>query len=403
MTILDKQPAPAPASPSGPPRAGLLARGNMRQYGMISALVAIVVLFEILTDGILLKPLNVTNLIMQNGYVLVLAIGMMLVIINRQIDLSVGSVAAFVGAITGVAIVNWGLPWPLVVVVALAVGALIGAFQGFWVAYARIPSFIVTLGGMLLFRGLSMVVLEGQSLAPFPTGFRQLGSGFIPEIGGGDLHLLTIVLGVAGAAVIVWNDWRSRSRRLSYGLSVPDLHWFALKAVAITAVICGFAWILAVYQGLPIVGLLVIALTVVYSFITAGTIMGRHIYAVGGNERAAELSGIATKKTTFLVFVNMGMLAALAGLLFAARLNAATPKAGVNFELDAIAAAFIGGASASGGVGTVVGAIVGGLVMGVMNNGMSLLGLGVDWQQAIKGGVLMLAVAFDVYNKNKSK
>jgi putative multiple sugar transport system permease protein len=328
---------------------------------------------------------------------------MMLVIINRQIDLSVGSVAAFVGAVTGVAIVNWGLPWPLVVVVALLMGGLIGAFQGFWVAYARIPSFIVTLGGMLLFRGLSMVVLEGQSLAPFPTGFRQLGSGFIPEIGGGDLHLLTIVLGLAGAAIIVWNDWRSRSRRLSYGLSVPDLRWFALKAVAITAVICGFAWILAVYQGLPIVGLLVIALTVVYSFITANTVMGRHIYAVGGNERAAELSGIATKKTTFWVFVNMGMLAALAGLLFAARLNAATPKAGVNFELDAIAAAFIGGASASGGVGTVVGAIVGGLVMGVMNNGMSLLGLGVDWQQAIKGGVLMLAVAFDVYNKNKSK
>ncbi len=403
MTILDKQPATAPATPPGATSTGPRLSGNMRQYGMISALVAIVVLFEILTDGILLKPLNVTNLIMQNGYVLVLAIGMMLVIINRQIDLSVGSVAAFVGAITGVAIVNWSLPWPLVVAVALLMGGLIGAFQGFWVAYARIPSFIVTLGGMLLFRGLSMVVLEGQSLAPFPTGFRQLGSGFIPEIGGGDLHLLTIVLGLAGAAVIVWNDWRSRSRRLSYGLSVPDLRWFALKAVAITAVICGFAWILAVYQGLPIVGLLVIALTVIYSFITANTVMGRHIYAVGGNERAAELSGIATKKTTFWVFVNMGMLAALAGLLFAARLNAATPKAGVNFELDAIAAAFIGGASASGGVGTVVGAIVGGLVMGVMNNGMSLLGLGVDWQQAIKGGVLMLAVAFDVYNKNKSK
>ncbi|MEU6415242.1 multiple monosaccharide ABC transporter permease [Microbispora sp. NPDC046933] len=400
MTLVDR-PATAPASSGG--QAGLRLRGNLRQYGMIAALVVIVVLFEILTDGILLKPLNVTNLIMQNGYVLVLAIGMMLVIINREIDLSVGSVAAFVGAVTGVAIVNWGLPWPVVVLAALATGGLIGAFQGFWVAYARIPSFIVTLGGMLLFRGLSMVVLQGQSIAPFPTGFRQLGSGFVPEFGAGDLHLVTILLGLAGAALIVWNDWRSRARRREYGLSVPALRWFALKAVAIVVVIGAFTWVLAVYQGLPVVGLVVIVLTVGYSFVTTSTVMGRHIYAVGGNERAAALSGIATKKTKFLVFVNMGVLAALAGLMFAARLNAATPKAGTNFELDAIAAAFIGGASASGGVGSVVGAIVGGLVMGVMNNGMSLLGLGVDWQQAIKGGVLMLAVAFDVYNKNKAK
>ncbi|KAA9373156.1 multiple monosaccharide ABC transporter permease [Microbispora amethystogenes] len=400
MTVVDR-PATTPASSGG--SAGPRLRGNLRQYGMIAALVVIVVLFEILTDGILLKPLNVTNLIMQNGYVLVLAIGMMLVIINREIDLSVGSVAAFVGAVTGVAIVNWGLPWPLVVVGALVTGGLIGAFQGFWIAYARIPAFIVTLGGMLLFRGLSMVVLQGQSIAPFPSGFRQLGSGFVPEFGAGDLHLVTILLGLAGAAVIVWNDWRSRARRREYGLAVPALQWFVLKAVAIVAVIVAFAWVLAVYQGLPIVGLVVIVLTAAYSFVTTSTVVGRHIYAVGGNERAAALSGIATKKTKFWVFVNMGVLAALAGLMFAARLNAATPKAGTNFELDAIAAAFIGGASASGGVGSVVGAIVGGLVMGVMNNGMSLLGLGVDWQQAIKGGVLMLAVAFDVYNKNKSK
>ncbi|MGI5155585.1 multiple monosaccharide ABC transporter permease [Microbispora sp. CA-102843] len=400
MTLVER-PATAPASSGG--QAGLRLRGNLRQYGMIAALVVIVVLFEILTDGILLKPLNVTNLIMQNGYVLVLAIGMMLVIINREIDLSVGSVAAFVGAVTGVAIVNWGLPWPLVVLAALVTGGLIGAFQGFWIAYARIPAFIVTLGGMLLFRGLSMVVLQGQSIAPFPTGFRQLGSGFVPEFGGDDLHLVTILLGLAAAALIVWNDWRSRARRREYGLSVAALQWFALKAVAIVVVIGAFTWVLAVYQGLPVVGLVVIVLTVGYSFVTTSTVMGRHIYAVGGNERAAALSGIATKKTKFLVFVNMGVLAALAGLMFAARLNAATPKAGTNFELDAIAAAFIGGASASGGVGSVVGAIVGGLVMGVMNNGMSLLGLGVDWQQAIKGGVLMLAVAFDVYNKNKAK
>jgi putative multiple sugar transport system permease protein len=308
-----------------------------------------------------------------------------------------------VGAVSGVAIVNWGLPWPLVVIGALVIGGLIGAFQGMWVSYFRIPSFIVTLAGMLLFRGLSQVVLQGQSIAPFPAGFRQLGSGFVPDFGGEDLHVVTILLGVVGVAVIVWNDWRSRARRRAYGLSVPDLRLFALKAVAIAVLIGGFTWLLAVYQGLPIVGLLVIVLTVAYSFVTTSTVMGRHIYAVGGNERAAQLSGIATKKTKFWVFVNMGVMAALAGLVFAARLNAATPKAGVNFELDAIAAAFIGGASASGGVGSVVGAIVGGLVMGVMNNGMSLLSIGVDYQQAIKGGVLLLAVAFDVYNKNKSK
>ncbi|RCG30496.1 sugar ABC transporter permease [Sphaerisporangium album] len=400
MTLLDRLQA-APASSRG--SDGRPSRGGLRQYGMIGALVVIVVLFELLTDGILLKPLNVTNLIMQNGYVLVLAIGMMLVIINREIDLSVGSVAALVGALTGVGIVSWGLPWPVVVVLALAAGGLIGAFQGFWVAYMRIPAFIVTLGGMLLFRGLSMVVLQGQSLAPFPAGFRQIGSGFVPEFGGDDLHLATVLLGIAAAGVLVWNDWRSRARRRVYGLSVPDLRWFVLKAVTIVVVIGAFTWVLAVYQGLPIVGLVVIVLTVAYSFVMTSTVMGRHVYAVGGNERAAQLSGIATKRTKFWVFVNMGVLAALAGLMFAARLNAATPKAGTNFELDAIAAAFIGGASASGGVGTVVGAIVGGLVMGVMNNGMSLLGLGVDWQQAIKGGVLMLAVAFDVYNKNKSR
>jgi putative multiple sugar transport system permease protein len=407
-TTLVKAPSPE-REPAGR-SAGLLAaavrgvRNNLRQYGMIVALILIVVLFEALTDGILLKPLNVTNLIMQNSYILVLAIGMMLIIINGHIDLSVGSVAAFVGGITGVMIVQWQLPWVLAVAIALTVGGLIGAFQGFWIAYMSIPSFIVTLAGMLLFRGLTLVVLEGKSIAPFPNGFRKIASGFIPDLGtAGDLHVLTLLLGIAVSVAVAWIEWRARRRRASYGLDPGPTVWFALRMGAVVVVINAFTYVLAGHAGMPIVGLLLLALITVYSFVMNRAVMGRHIYAVGGNEKAARLSGVKTKKTTFWVFVNMGVLAALAGLIFAARLNAATPKAGTNFELDAIAAAFIGGASASGGVGTVVGAIIGGLVMGVMNNGMSLIGLSIDWQQTIKGGVLLAAVAFDVYNKSKSK
>lgn len=414
MTLLDKlrggaaTPDESPAASTAGPEAGgwslrRQARANLRQYGMILALLVIVLYFQVRTDGILLQPLNVTNLIMQNGYVLVLAIGMMLVIINGHIDLSVGSVAALVGAVTGVMIVDWGLPWPLAVAAALALGVAIGAWQGFWIAYVRIPSFIVTLAGMLLFRGLSMVVLEGQSIAPFPQGLRMIGSGFIPNVGGGDPHVLTLLIGLAGSAAVLISEWRGRQRRTFYGLSVEPVAWFAVRIAAVVLVINAFTYLLAVHNGMPIVALLLIALIVIYSFVMNKSVLGRHIYAVGGNEKAARLSGVKTKRTTFWVFVNMGMLAALAGLIFMARLNAATPKAGTNFELDAIAAAFIGGASASGGVGTVVGAIVGASVMGVMNNGMSLIGLGVDWQQGIKGGVLLLAVAFDVYNKNRSK
>lgn len=408
-TATTPPPADRPPAGSGAPHKGWLrtiqtqARSNLRQYGMVVALLLIVLLFQGLTNGILLKPLNVTNLIMQNSYILALAIGMMLVIINGHIDLSVGSVAAFVGATVGVMIVKWHLPWYVAVAAALGMGLVIGVWQGFWIAYVRIPSFIVTLAGMLIFRGLTMTLLQGQSLAPFPKGFRDIASGFIPDIGTGRPHLLTLVLGVAATLVVAWNEWRARRRRLSYGLPGGAIGWFFAKIVLLGVVINAFTYVLAVYEGLPNVGLLLIALIVIYTFAMNNSILGRHVYAVGGNEKAALLSGVKTKRTTFLVFVNMGLLAALAGLIFAARLNAATPNAGTNFELDAIAAAFIGGASASGGVGTVVGAIVGGLVMGVMNNGMSLIGLGIDWQMTIKGLVLLLAVAFDVYNKNRSK
>ncbi|MDQ0115752.1 multiple monosaccharide ABC transporter permease [Paenibacillus harenae] len=380
-----------------------LFKSNIRQYGMIVALVLIMVLFQILTDGILLKPLNITNLILQNSYILVLAIGMLLVIITGHIDLSVGSVAAFVGAISAILMVDMNMPYPVAIIVSLLIGGLVGAWQGFWVAYVRIPSFIVTLAGMLLFRGLTMVVLDGQSISPFPAGFQRISSGFIPDwFGGGDIHVLTIVLGLALSLVLIFTEWRNRLTQQRYQFDVLSAPLFALKLIAIVAIINVFTYVLAAYEGIPNILIILFVLVVVYTFVMNKTVMGRHIYALGGNEKAAKLSGVKTKRMTFWVFVNMGVLAALSGLLFAARLNAATPKAGVNFELDAIAAVFIGGASATGGIGTVIGAIIGGLVMGVMNNGMSLIGLGIDWQQGIKGLVLLAAVAFDIYNKNKA-
>jgi putative multiple sugar transport system permease protein len=370
---------------------------------MLIALLLIMLLFQILTGGILLKPLNVTNLILQNSYILVLAIGMVLVIISGHIDLSVGSVAAFVGAVAAFMMVELNVPLAAAVVLSLLMGALIGAWQGFWVAYVRVPSFIVTLAGMLMFRGLTMLVLKGQSVGPFPEAFRALSSGFIPDFsGGGGLHLLSLLIGALLSALLVAIGWRKRLSDIRYNFEVPPRGYFIAQMVILAAALMLFVYVLASYEGIPNILIVLLVLIFAYTFITNRTVIGRHIYAMGGNEKAAMLSGVKTKRVSFWVFVNMGTLAALSGLIFAARLNAATPKAGVNFELDAIAACFIGGASMSGGVGTVVGAVIGGLVMGVMNNGMSILGVGIDWQQAIKGLVLLLAVAFDIYNRNKS-
>ncbi|MFL0554731.1 multiple monosaccharide ABC transporter permease [Paenibacillus barengoltzii] len=380
-----------------------LFRKNIRQYGMIIALIFITILFQILTGGILLKPLNITNLILQNSYILVLAIGMVLVIITGHIDLSVGSIAAFIGALAAIMLVDLQLPTFLTILISLVIGGLIGAWQGFWVAYVKIPAFIVTLAGMLLFRGLTMIVLGGQSIAPFPKSFQRISSGFIPDwFGGSSLHILTILLGLALSLLLIWQEWKERRTQLKYQFEVAPIWVFVTKLVLLVAIINIFTFVLATYNGLPNILIILFFLIVIYSFVMNRMVAGRHIYALGGNEKAAKLSGVKTKKVTFWVFVNMGALAALSGLIFAARLNSATPKAGTNFELDAIAACFIGGASASGGIGTVIGAIIGGLVMGVMNNGMSLIGLGVDWQQGIKGLVLLLAVAFDIYNKSKT-
>ncbi len=380
-------------------------RDNMRQYGMVLALLFIVVFFQIMTGGVLLNPLNVTNIILQNSYILILAIGMLLVIVAFQIDLSVGSLAAFIGAVAGVSMVTWHLPFPVAIVAILLLGAVLGAWHGFWIAYVRIPAFIVTLAGMLLFRGLTLVSLQGQSIGPFPTEFQLIASGFLPDfipIAGLSLHITTLALGFLASIVVVWGELAKRRSLKRYGFQPLSLGLTAGKLILILAALNAFTFALAAYKGLPNVAILLTVLILLYTFVASRTVAGRHIYALGGNEKAAALSGVKTKRVLFWVFVNMGALAALSGMVFAARLNAATPKAGTGFELDAIAACFIGGASTAGGIGTVMGAIIGALVMGVLNNGMSLLGVGIDWQQAIKGLVLLLAVTFDVFSKSKS-
>ncbi|MFF7351301.1 MULTISPECIES: multiple monosaccharide ABC transporter permease [Streptomyces] len=408
--VTAKSPAPAPPGGRGPAAAGGILqlvldglRRNMRQYGMLIALGLIVALFAVWTDGDLLLPRNVSNLVLQNSYILVLAIGMMLVIIAGHIDLSVGSITAFVGAFAAVLTVQHGISWPVALVLCLLVGAAAGAAQGFLIAYLGIPSFIVTLAGMLVFRGLTELFLKGQTLGPFPDGLQKIGNGFLPEVGPNtNYHNLTLLLGLVLIAAVVRQEFRDRRRQQEFSLDVVPARLFLLKLTALVAAIVALTLLLASYKGAPIVLIILGVLVVGYGYVMRNAVFGRHIYAIGGNLPAAKLSGVKDKKVTFYVFLNMGVLAALAGLVVAARLNAASPKAGVNFELEAIASSFIGGASMSGGVGTVLGAIIGGLVLGVLNNGMNLLSVGTDWQQVIKGLALLVAVGFDVWNKRKS-
>lgn len=376
---------------------------NIRQYTMALALVIIMIFFQVLTGGVLFKPMNVTNLILQNSYVLILAVGMLIVILTGNVDLSVGSVAAFIGAIAAIFMVRMNMPVFLAVIICLLIGALVGAWQGFWIAYVRIPAFIVTLAGMLIFRGLTMVILKGQTIAPFPDSFAVAANGFLPEslkIGG--LNLIAVAAGILLSVLYVLMTIKQVNNRKKYSIEGEPIGFTIFITGVVVVAINLFALSLANYKGIPIVLVLIGALILIYSFVTAKTIGGRHVYALGGNEKAAKLSGIKTKRVMFWVYTNMGLLSAVAGLIVSARLGAATPKAGTNYELDAIAACFIGGASASGGIGTIIGAIIGALVMGVLNNGMSIMGIGIDWQQAIKGLVLLAAVAFDVYTKSKS-
>ncbi|ANF32660.1 sugar ABC transporter permease [Leifsonia xyli] len=376
--------------------------GQLRQIGLFITLIAIVVFFQIATSGITLAPINVSNLIVQNSYILILAIGMVMVIIAGHIDLSVGSVVAFIGAMAGVFISNWHLPWPLAVFFCLVLGALVGAWQGFWIAYFGIPAFIVTLAGMLAFRGAAQIALGNQQISFFPKEFRAIGSGFLPAFGTTGYEPLTMVLGLLASAAILYTSIRQRAVRRKYDLEDEPLWWFIVKLVFLVALVLVMTLLLASYNGTPIVLIILAVLVVAYSAVMNRSVFGRHIYAIGGNLQAAALSGVKTKRVTFLLFVNMGVLSAVAGLVFTAGLNLASPSAGNGFELDAISAVFIGGAAVTGGIGTVTGAIIGGLIIGVLNNGMSILGIDSDYQLLIKGLVLLAAVAFDVYNKRRS-
>jgi putative multiple sugar transport system permease protein len=382
---------------------------NLRESGIFIAFGLIVVLFAILTDGSLLQPQNLSNIVVQNSYILILAIGMILVIIAGHIDLSVGSVVAACGAVSAVMMVNHDIPWALAIPITLLFGAAIGAWQGFWVAYFGIPAFIVTLAGMLIFRAVTLTILGNQGIGPFPDEVRSIANGFMPSylgnvglgpLGGADLFSLLVGVAIVGA--IAWTQWRTRAARIGYKQSVDAFPVFVAKILAAAAVVMFVVVQLARFKNLPWVLLLLGVLIVAYSLLTNRSVFGRHIYAIGGNRHAATLSGVKVKQVNFFIFVNMGVLAAVAGIIFAGRLNQAGPTAGTNFELDAIAAAFIGGAAVQGGVGKVVGAITGGLIMGVINNGMSLLGAPSERVMLVKGLVLLAAVAFDVWTKRRA-
>ncbi|WP_371673677.1 sugar ABC transporter permease [Streptomyces sp. NBC_00289] len=379
---------------------------NARQFGMISTLVAIVLLFQIWTGGLTLTSGNLIAVVSQYSYILILAIGMLMVIVAGHIDLSVGSVAAFTGIVVAKAMQEYSLPWPLGILLGLLVGAAIGAWQGFWVAYVGVPAFIVTLAGMLLFRGGNQYIGNADTV-PVPTGFRDIGAGFLPEVGPETgYNNLTLLLGLAACLGVAWREWQARQTRREMNAVAAPLWVTGIRLAVMLTVIIFTTLRFAggrVGTSLPISGIILIALVLAYSYYTRNTIGGRHIYAVGGNARAAELSGVKLKQVNFLVMTNMSVLAALAGMIFVARSAASGPQDGLSWELDAIAAVFIGGAAVSGGLGTISGSIVGGLVMALLNNGLQLEGVGSDMVQIIKGLVLLLAVAFDVYSKKQGR
>ena len=376
-------------------------KANIRDYALLLSLLAIMVFFQFTTGGTLFKPVNMTNLILQNSYIVIMALGMLLIIVAGHIDLSVGSVSGFVGAVAAVMMVNWKVDPFTTVVACLLLGAVIGGAQGYLVAFYKIPAFIVTLAGMLVFKGLALTVLGGASVGPFPREFQLLSSGFVPDFTSGTFNWLAIVIGGAVTAAIIYFNFKERRNQQEHGLAEePDIIFYG-RNILIAVAFLGFSFLMASYKGLPNVLIVMFTLIALFVFITTRTTFGRRVYAMGGNEKASKLSGINTERMTFMIFAIMGSLAALAGLIFAARLNVATPKAGAGFELEVIAACFIGGAAVTGGVGKIIGAVIGAFIIGVMNNGMSILGVGIDLQQVIKGAVLMLAVFLDVYYKNK--
>lgn len=375
-----------------------------RQFGILGALVVIVVFFEIMTGGKTLDPVNLINLVNQNTYVLILAIGMVMVIIAGHIDLSVGSVAAVVGIVVAQAMTQWNMPWPLAIVLGLVIGAAIGAWQGWWVAYVGVPAFIVTLAGMLIFRGLNQFIGNANTI-PVPDGFTYIGGGFLPEWGPDTgFNNSTLLLGLIIVVAIVLLEIRTRRNQTRMGSEKAPLWVSVFKVLVLGAVVVYFTFVFAggrVGTSFPVAGVILGVLIILYSFVTRSTIFGRHIYAVGGNWHAAELSGVKIKRINFFVMMNMSVLAALAGMISVARSVSSGPQDGLGWELDAIAAVFIGGAAVSGGIGTVAGSIVGGLVIAVLNNGLQLLGVTTDKVQIIKGLVLLIAVGIDVYSKRR--
>ncbi|KFI46724.1 putative multiple sugar transport system permease protein [Bifidobacterium bohemicum] len=380
---------------------------NARQYGIVAALVVIVVAFEILTKGVLLKPNSFVSLIQQNAYVIILAIGMVMVIIATHIDLSVGSLVAFIGGVCALLMERQGMNWMLAIVVSLIVGLIIGCWQGFWVAIVGIPGFITTLAGMLIFRGLATVIV-GESVPITSDAFRGIARNYVPNILGfwGPFDGLSIVVGVLCIAAYIWSQISSRKRAEKVGLVPEPMTMTVVKCVIVSIVIAFVTYLIASsgnnnQGGIPIMLVIVGVLVVVYNFILTRTVFGRHVYAVGGNRKAAVLSGINTKRVDFILFVHMGFLSAVAAICMLSRLASATAQTGMEFEMDAIASCFIGGTAVAGGVGTIPGAVVGAFVMGVINQGLSIMGVDTAVVKTIKGLVLLLAVAVDIISKRK--
>ncbi|WP_434797338.1 multiple monosaccharide ABC transporter permease [Terrisporobacter vanillatitrophus] len=376
----------------------------IKKNTMLIALVIVALFFQVKTGGTLLAPRNITNLISQNGYVVILAVGMLMCILTGgNIDLSVGSIVALVGALAGTLIVTKGMNVYLAIAICLAVGILIGIWQGFWIAYVRIPAFIVTLSGMLLWRGVALMILGGLTISPFPENYLNLFNSYIPDPFGGEINIMCMIVAIVVCTILVFTELVSRKNRTRKGYSTGSMAQLLTKLVVICALILFAGYKLANHKGIPTILVLLAAVVLIYSYYTSRTVNGRYLYAVGGNEKAAKLSGIDTNKVLFKSYVNMAFLSAVAALMCVARFNSSAPTAGMNYELDAIGACFIGGASAYGGTGTVGGAVIGAIFMGVLNNGMSIMGIDANMQKAVKGLVLLAAVAFDVISKKRKQ
>ncbi|MBP9001732.1 MAG: sugar ABC transporter permease [Lachnospiraceae bacterium] len=378
---------------------------DMKQYGMFLALVAIYIIFALLTGGKNLSPANINNLVMQNGYVVILAVGMLLCVLTGNIDLGVGSVVAVTGSAAGIILVDYKMNMWMAIACALLIGLIVGMFAGFFIAYLNIPPFVVTLATMLMGRGLTYTMLQAQTKGPLPDDFVFIGAGFLPTIkvpfGTGTIDLISIGIAIVATIAVVISEIKSIATKKKYGFALNPLWQVAIKDGVLLFIIWFFFFKLACWNGIPFVLLIMALLVAIYAFITDKTVAGRQIYALGGNRKAAQLSGIDTRKVFFWVYVNMGVLSSIAGIVLAARNASATPKAGDGFEMDAIASCYIGGAAVAGGAGTIVGAVVGAFVMGILNNGMSLYGWTTDIQKIVKGLVLLGAVTVDVISKRK--